>query len=142
MADSEIERLEKSIVNLTSAVTALTANVAADHENIKKLGDALSMLTAEVEKHGNTLRKIELEAAKEEGRKQATGDLQAKLREHDEAAREVVALRKEQVEQADVVSKLKQAHDQQKGFLTAVGVILPVVISLLTAALSKAFGLG
>lgn len=142
MAETELDRLEKSVSSLAASVTTLTRDVSANREDIGKLHEAIKLVNTDVEKHGHSLRRLELDAAKEEGRKQATGDLQAKLREHDEAAREVLNLRKEQTEQGDVVAKLKQAHDQQRGFLMAVGIVVPILVSLVTAFLAKALGLG
>lgn len=149
MAEAEIDRLERSVSSLASSVSELTKavgvvtiDVSLNREAISKLHEALKLMSVDVEYHGITLRAIELEAAKEEGRKSAMGDLQAKLREHDEAAREVKAIRATQTEQGDVVSKLKQAHDQQRGILIAASVVAPIFISLLTAYIAKLLGVG
>lgn len=139
MPDSELDRI---VTSLATSVTTLTREVSANREDISKLHEAVKLMNADVERHSQTLRLLEIEAAKEEGRKQASGDLQAKLREHDDAAREVTSITKTLTEQGDVLSKLKQAHDQQRGFLLAVGIVGPVVISLVTAWLAKALGLG
>lgn len=149
MAETEMDRLERSVSSLATSVSTLTKDVAvtaqgvsANREDISKLHEALKLVSTDVEKHGLALYRIELEAAKEEGRKQATGDLQAKLRDHDDAAREVKALRLALKEQGDTVDKLKQAHDQQRGILIAVSVVAPIFISLLTAYIAKVMGLG
>lgn len=149
MAEAEIDRLERSVTSLASSVSELTKavgnvtmDVSSNRDAITKLHEAIKLMAADVEKHGTSLRGIELEAAKEEGRKSAMGDLQAKLREHDDAARDVRTLRVTIVEQGEVVAKLKQNHDQQKGFLIAVSVVTPIIVSLLIAFITKALGLG
>lgn len=149
MAEAEVDRLERSVASLVSSVADLTKNVlqvssdvSANREAISKLHEAIKLVSTDVEKHGLVLRTIEIEAAKEEGRKSAMGDLQAKLREHDEAAREVKAIRKLQVEQGEIISNLKQAHDQQRGVIIAISVFSPVVVTLLTAYVAKLLGVG
>lgn len=149
MAEAEIDRLERSVTSLASSVSELTKavgnvtmDVSSNREAISKLHEALKLMSADLERHGASLRGIELEAAKEEGRKSAMGDLQAKLREHDDAARDVKTLRVTIIEQGEVVAKLKQNHDQQKGFLIAVSVVTPIVVSLVIAFITKALGLG
>lgn len=149
MAESEIDRLERSVATLVNSVNTLTENVgrvsqdvSANRESISKLHEALKLVSIDVEKHGIALHRIELEAAKEEGRKQASGDLQTKLREHDDAARDIKALRVSFTVYEDVVGKLKQAHEQQRGILIAISVISPIIVTLVAAYVGKLLGLG
>lgn len=147
MAEAEIDRLERSVSSLassvselTKAVGAVTLDVSSNREAISKLHEAIKLVASDVEKHGTALHLIEIEAAKEEGRKSAMGDLQAKLREHDDAARDIKTLRITIVEQGEIVSKLKQAHDQQRGVLIAISVVLPILVSIFTAYVAKMLG--
>ena len=156
MAETELDRLERNVSSLVTSVTVMskditvltkdvlivTQGLSANREDISKLHEALKLVASDVEKHGVALYRFELEAAKEEGRKSAMGDLQMKLREHDDAAREVKTLRTTQTEQGTIVEQLKRNYDQQRGFLVAVSVIAPIVVSLLIAFISKALGLG
>lgn len=147
--DSDLERLEKTITSLAISTTALskdvltlTQDIRASREDVSKLHEAIRLVNADVEKHSKALYRIELETAREEGRKSAMGDLQTKLREHDEAAREIVGIKREQAEQGETVTNLKTAHDKQRGFLVAVGVVAPILTTLITAYAAKVLGLG
>lgn len=140
MAESELDRLERAVSSLAASVGQVSQDVSANRESISKLHEVLKLISVDVEKHGVALHRIELEAAKEEGRKSAMGDLQSKLREHDEAAREVRLIRVTQTEQGDIVSKLKQAHDQQRGILIAISIISPIIVTLVTAYIAKLLG--
>jgi chromosome segregation ATPase len=147
--DSDLERLEKTVISLALSTTTLskdvitlTQDIRAGQENVSKLHEAIRLVNTDVEKHSLALYKIELESAREEGRKSAMGDLQTKLREHDEAAREIVGLKKEQLEQGETVAALQSAHDKQRGFLVAVGVVAPILTTLITAYAAKVLGLG
>ena len=146
--DTDLERLEKtvsavvvSVSTLTQNLLTLTRDTAASREDVSKLHEAIRLVNADVEKHGTTLQRMEIDAAREEGRKSAMGDLQTKLREHDEAAREIVNLRQKTLDLSDVVGTLKVAHDKQRGFLVAAGIVGPILTTLLTAYVAKMLGL-
>ena len=162
MADTELEKLEKivttlatSVATLTTNITALTASVSTltkdllllskdvmlNRVDIGKLHAAVQLMNGDVEKHGHTLRRMEIEEAKESGRKEAMGDLQTKLQTHDDAARKVSHLETTLKEQHDLLEKLKSAHDHQRGVILAFALITPIVVTLLTAWLSKLLGI-
>lgn len=155
MPETELDRLERNINTLVGSVTALTLDVksvtadvralaaesSAARTDITKLHDAVKLLSTDVAEHGVSLHRIELEAAKEEGRKQVMGDLQTKLTQHDEAAREVKSLRTAVTAQEDTLVKLKETYFLQKGALLVMGFIVPVIMTLLTAWGAKLLGL-
>lgn len=161
MPESDIDRLERVVVTtattvaaLTKDVVALTANVSTltkdltaltkdvqlNREDIGKLNSALQLLNGDIEKHGLVLRRLEIEEARESGRKEAMGDLQTKLLSHDDAARKVAHLENVTLDQKLLLDKLKTAHDQQRGVMLAMSIVAPVVVTLVTAFLAKLFG--
>jgi hypothetical protein len=100
--------------------------------DVDALGRAVSGVVETVASHGASIRAMELTNATEAGRRQALGDCATKG--------EVAGVQRAVDGLATTVDALRRAHDQQRGVMIAIGVVLPVAITLLTKWLSSHIG--
>lgn len=120
------EDLERQLSQLASSVSSLTTAVGLVNEDVKK--------------HSETLRRIELASAIEEGKRLASEDIRATVRAHGEAILEIANLKKMVNNHAEGILELQRLRDKGSGILWVALPLCSMGGALLMAGLQRLLG--